>query len=402
MQLLWYLPSLLTGLGIGFFTGNWLAAALSGSTALLVLAVQLVRGRYPEFSEIDEVVISAAGVAISNRVLPRWQLFWKPGWNELILRQLDVQDSSNQLETTILEIRDHGFSIPERQELPLWLGIAQDGQRVVDLAVEGPHAIIVGPTGSGKSELIKLMVRCLIQQGRTQLALFDFKGGASLGEFFEGSFGFATDLDHKAQSRLWDALRNELSTRESMFAYRGLSSIEQHNSGGEKLQRIVVVIDEFAAALASAALAASTIEDICARGRSLGIHLIAASQSLSGIPRAMLTNLRLRIAMNSADPVDQVQLGLRSIQQSSSPLAGFAQATAVFSDLTTQRFSFPLGLRPRLLPVGDEALSVSGPPSRSQLLRQMYLDQAPEQNPAAVPASNQQPRLHERMARLRS
>jgi hypothetical protein len=107
---------------------------------------------------------------------------------------------------------------------------------------------------------------------------------------------------------------------------------------------IVVVVDEFAAALATGAKAISCLEDVCARGRSLGIHLIAATQSLTGIPRSMLTNLRARIAMASSDPIDLVQLGFNPGKLSLASVSGWGSGYLATANTSADGFYFPFGI----------------------------------------------------------
>jgi hypothetical protein len=231
--------------------------------------------------------------------------------------------------------------------------------------------------------------------------LFDFKGGATLEQFEGHAIGLATDLDHGKQKQLWDFVTGELAKREQIFASRQVSGIEQFHQLGEQMSEIVVVVDEFAAALATGPKALSCLEDVCARGRSLGVHLIAATQSLTGIPRSMLTNLRARIAMASSDPIDLVQLGMNPNKLSLAAVAGWGSGFVATATASAEGFYFPLGFTPKpkleaLIPSGEQPQ-----PVRSQLLRQMYSSPEPEQDQPAAPFSTQESQLLSRMEGLR-
>jgi hypothetical protein len=100
---------------------------------------------------------------------------------------------------------------------------------------------------------------------------------------------------------------------------------------------MLVLADELPAIIASHALALPTLEAIAARGRSLGVHLIATSQSLSGIPRALITNLTLRFAIGVTDPGDLISL----VPTMRATSATGSRALAIWGS-TTAWFDFPM------------------------------------------------------------
>ena len=401
MQLIWYLPSLIIGLTAGVSSGYWQLALISTLMVSLMLGVSLYKNRYPVFEPDSRIDVSVGQVAIANRVLPRIELIWKKQWHELLLANQARQMAPDFLAWTKDQISEHGFDLDPAQSLQLWIGANNSRQKVVSLASSGPHLIIVGPTGSGKSELLKLLMYSLVQESSCDLVLFDFKGGATLERFELQAVGLATDLAPSKQKQLWDFVSGELETREQIFASRQVSGIEQFHQLGEQMSEIVVVVDEFAAALATGVNALSCLEDICARGRSLGVHLIAATQSLTGIPRSMLTNLRARIAMASSDPIDLVQLGFNPGKLSLAAVTGWGIGYLATANTSAEGFYFPLGFTPKpklevLIPSGEQPL-----PARSQLLRQMYSSPEPEQNQPAAPVSIPESQLLSRMEGLR-
>ena len=400
MQLIWYLPSLLIGLSVGFSSGYWQLALVSTLMVSLMFSVSLYKNRYPVFEPNSKIYLSPGQVAIENRVLPRFEFLWKRQWHELLLANHQSRLAPDFLGTTLDKVRS-GFDLGNVGKLPLWIGADTQSEQVLDLASDGPHLIIVGPTGSGKSELLKLLVYSLLQEGTSQLVLFDFKGGATLEQFQDSCIGLATDLDPASQKKLWQFIAAELSSREQQFAKAQVSNLEQFNDLGNSMASVVVVVDEFAAALSTGAVASTCIEDVCARGRSLGVHLIAATQSLTGIPRAMLTNLRARVAMASSDPIDLVQLGMNPNKLSLAPVAGWGSGYVATANSAVKGFYFPFGFTPELK---TEVLTPSGEqlqPARSQLLRQMYSSPEPEQDLPAEPSSIPESQLLSRMEGLR-
>ena len=401
MHFLWYLPSLLIGITTGFTSGYWQMALISFMMVCLMLAINLWKNRYPTFSNLDPVIVSAAGVAIGNRVLPQRELFWKKSWHQLLISHLRSNATPNQLDSIMKEKQKSGFWNGNwRNGLRYWLGLTQDGELQLDTEQDGAHLIIVGPTGSGKSELLKLLCQSLLEAENCELVLFDFKGGACLFEFSSRALAFATDLDLENANDCWRKVSSILLERERQFQQAGVSNIEQFQKIHE-LKPVVVVIDELSHAYQTGQLAATCIEDICARGRSLGVHLVVAGQSLVGIPRSLLTNLRARIAMASCDPIDLVQLAIPVNRPPQPAVAGFGAACFMSSSKQLKEFYFPLGFRPE---PRQEALIASGElpqPARSQALRQMCLAQEPVRNPVAEPSSIHDSQLLSRMEALR-
>ena len=401
MQLIWYLPSLIIGLTIGFSSGYWQLALISVLMITMMLGVQIYRRRYPPFESGANVYVSAGQVAISNRVLPRYELFWKKQWHEMLLQHFQLRQAPDYLSHLLTKKLAQGFWGAPKPDLALWLGASMATEVSIDLATEGPHLVIVGPTGSGKSELLKLILGSLLENQRVDLMLFDFKGGATLEKFLPSAIGMGTDLNPQHCEKLLDYILSELAMREKMFAEQAVSNLSEFNLVGNQLRPLVVVIDEFAAVLSSGSRASNCVDTICARGRSLGIHLIAASQSLTGISRSLLTNLRARIAMQSSDPIDFVQLGMNPSKANLLAVEGFGNAVLLTSARAQEAFYFPLGFMPA--PKQEALLEADEPRqlARSQFLRQMYLDPEQKLDPLAEQPSNQDSQLLSRMEGLR-
>lgn len=404
MQWIWYLPSMLIGLGFGFSSGYWLLALISVAMVLMLIGTQMYKNRYPQFDQNSVVHVSKASVAIGNRVLPRFHFLWKAQWHQLLLSELSKASTGDRFGRALDDIKSKRFGVNgvAPGQLVSWIGLSQKSELALDLVSDGPHLIVVGPTGSGKSEFLRLLLTSLRSTQDFQLALFDFKGGAALDQFAKESIGMATDLDKESQTKLFEMLAIELAKRELLFANAKCSSIEQYVATGQFLPRLVVVVDEFVAALASSAKALSTIEDIAARGRSLGVHLVAATQSLSGVSRAMLTNLRAKVAMTSSDPIDMVQLGINPSKHKPINIPGWASAIVYLGSDQAESFNFPLGIRPEPLLAPLTSSSEQPQPARSQALRQMYSSQELELDLPQVPSSNHDSQLLSRMARLHS
>lgn len=177
----------------------------------------------------------------------------------------------------------------------------------IDLVEHGPHAVVGGTTGSGKSELLIAWIAALARAyDTTKLAvlLVDFKGGSSFGQLSQlrHCVGVITDLDEHAALRAIESLRAEIRYREQALARLGARDIAE---AGGALERLVIVVDELAAMLRAFPDLHKLFADIAARGRSLGMHLILCTQRPAEAVRdGVLANCGLRISLRVTDDAD--------------------------------------------------------------------------------------------------
>lgn len=179
------------------------------------------------------------------------------------------------------------------------IGVDAAGPVLLDLENNGPHALVGGTTGSGKSEFLRTLALGWVADqppSAVQLLLVDFKGGASFAGLTElpHTVGLVTDLDPLVAERALRSLRAELRRRERVLSEHGLRDIS-HRPG--VLSRLVVLVDEFAAVIESFPDLHAAFADLSARGRSLGVHLVLCTQHPAGIVRdAVAANCAVRIA----------------------------------------------------------------------------------------------------------
>lgn len=256
-------------------------------------------------------------------------------WLEWVARSLapivdaspDVQDGAIPASARLLEV----LNLPEPSADTIrarWLlggrttsaviGASIDGAFAIDLREDGPHGLMAGTTGSGKSELLQTIVAALAVANRPdamQFVLVDYKGGAAFKDCaaLPHTVGMVTDLDTHQVERALASLGAELRTREHMLAAVDAKDIEDYQdilakraAGGDAampaLGRLVIIIDEFASLARELPDFVTGLVNIAQRGRSLGIHLILATQRPGGVVSPEIrANTNLRIALRVTD-----------------------------------------------------------------------------------------------------
>lgn len=182
----------------------------------------------------------------------------------------------------------------------------------LDLVAQGPHALLGGTTGAGKSELLQTWLLGMAtghDPRRVNFLLVDYKGGSAFGVISKlpHSVGMVTDLDPRQVRRALTSLRAELTRREHLvkqFRAKDLADMERYHLEHAPA-RLVIVVDEFAALKKEIPEFVDGMVDIGQRGRSLGLHLILATQRPTGVINDQLrANTNLRIALRMADAGD--------------------------------------------------------------------------------------------------
>jgi S-DNA-T family DNA segregation ATPase FtsK/SpoIIIE len=207
---------------------------------------------------------------------------------------------------------------PDRLRVPI--GIAEDGSRVeLDLKESaqggmGPHGLLIGATGSGKSELLRTLVLALAITHSSEilnLVLVDFKGGATfLGlDALPHTSAVITNLADEASlvARMQDSLHGEMTRRQELLRsagnYSSLLEYEKARAAGanlDPLPTLFVVVDEFSELLAAHPDFSELFVMIGRLGRSLGVHLLLASQRIDdGRMHKLESHLSYRIGLRT-------------------------------------------------------------------------------------------------------
>ncbi len=188
------------------------------------------------------------------------------------------------------------------------LGVGTAGPVEIDLRRDGPHALVAGTSGAGKSELLQTLVAALAlgnAPDALNVVLVDYKGGSAFAECRDlpHCIGMVTDLDGHLVNRALTALTAELRRREAILAEAGAKEIEDYwRLTGGRLPRLVIVVDEFASLVEEVPEFVTGVVDIGKRGRSLGIHVVLATQHPGGVVNADLrANVNLRLCLRVTD-----------------------------------------------------------------------------------------------------
>ena len=204
------------------------------------------------------------------------------------------------------------------------IGADAEGAVVLDLIADGPHVLIGGTTGSGKSELLRSLVAGVAASAdpdHVAMVLVDYKGGAAFDCCAELPHvaGLVTDLDDHLAARALRCLEAELRYREhrlrelgaeDLAAFRSRStSIRGADPTHEPLPRLLVVVDEFASLAADLPEFLDALVGIAQRGRSLGVHMVLATQRPAGVVTDDIrANATCRIALRVSDPRESVDI----------------------------------------------------------------------------------------------
>jgi S-DNA-T family DNA segregation ATPase FtsK/SpoIIIE len=196
------------------------------------------------------------------------------------------------------------------------VGQSPIGPHYLDLRADGPHALVGGMTGSGKSEFLQSWILALAathSPQRLNFLLVDYKGGAAFADCdrLPHSTGLVTDLSPHMVRRALTSLSAELKFREEFLRDHDAKDLQALEAQGHEdaPPSLVVVIDEFAKLKEDVPEFFEGMIDVAQRGRSLGVHLIMATQRPAGVITGSLrANTNLRLALRLADEADSTDI----------------------------------------------------------------------------------------------
>lgn len=184
----------------------------------------------------------------------------------------------------------------------------------------GPHGLVAGTTGSGKSEIVQSYILSLavnFHPYEVGFLLIDYKGGgmASLFKNLPHLLGTITNLDGSEGLRAMASIKSELSRRQRIFNEYGVNHINGYNrlfregKAGEPLPHLFLISDEFAELKKEQPEFMDELVSAARIGRSLGIHLILATQKPSGVVNEQIwSNSKFKLALKVQNEGDSKEI----------------------------------------------------------------------------------------------
>lgn len=180
----------------------------------------------------------------------------------------------------------------------------------------GPHGLVAGTTGSGKSEILQsyiLSAATLFHPYEIGFVIIDFKGGGMVNQFknLPHLIGAITNIDGKEIDRSLKSIKAELLKRQTLFANAGVNHIDKYIKAYKEgrvsvaLPHLVIIVDEFAELKAEQPEFMKELISAARIGRSLGVHLILATQKPAGqVNEQIWSNSKFKLCLKVQDQSD--------------------------------------------------------------------------------------------------
>lgn len=190
---------------------------------------------------------------------------------------------------------------------PVVLNLLPPGPEYSNTGVGAYHTILVGTTGSGKSEFMKSLVLAAAYKYSPRLLNFffmDFKGGAAFNimKDLPHVVGVVTNLSPQLVERGLSALEAEFERRQKRFADAGVSNIWAYNEKYPEapIPHLMLLLDEFARGMSDFPRLPEMLDKLVRIGRSLGVYLLLANQDVNAAVDRLLNNVGWHIALKVA------------------------------------------------------------------------------------------------------
>lgn len=210
-----------------------------------------------------------------------------------------------------IDLQDRWGTSQVTKSMAAPLGVSKTGVVMLDLhdKAHGPHGLVAGTTGSGKSEILQtyiLAMATLFHPYEVAFVIIDFKGGGMVNQFKElpHLLGAITNIDGKEINRSLKSIKAELQKRQRLFAEVDVNHIDKYigkyKTGEAKtpLPHLIIIVDEFAELKAEQPEFMKELISAARIGRSLGVHLILATQKPSGqVNEQIWSNSRFKLCL---------------------------------------------------------------------------------------------------------
>ena len=228
-----------------------------------------------------------------------------------LTKSISFFEMLNIMEAEDLDLGNRWKSTDVTRSLASPIGISKSGQVSLDLhdKAHGPHGLVAGTTGSGKSEILQtyiLSLATLFHPYEVSFVIIDFKGGGMVNQFRDlpHLLGAITNIDGKEIDRSLRSIKAELKKRQRLFAEADVNHIDKYikkfKDGTVKipLPHLILIVDEFAELKAEQPEFMKELISAARIGRSLGVHLILATQKPSGqVDDQIWSNSRFKLCL---------------------------------------------------------------------------------------------------------
>lgn len=228
-----------------------------------------------------------------------------------LTKNISMFELLNILAVDDLDLKKRWASSQVFKSMSAAIGVSKTGIVSLDLhdKAHGPHGLVAGTTGSGKSEILQtyiLAMSTLYHPYEVAFVIIDFKGGGMVNQFRDlpHLLGAITNIDGKAINRSLKSIKAELQKRQRLFAEADVNHVDKYikkYKSGEiytPLPHLIIIVDEFAELKAEQPEFMKELISAARIGRSLGVHLILATQKPSGqVDEQIWSNSRFKLCL---------------------------------------------------------------------------------------------------------
>lgn len=228
-----------------------------------------------------------------------------------LTKNISLFEMMNILDVDDLDLKTRWDNSKVFQSMAAPVGVTKTGIISLDLhdKAHGPHGLVAGTTGSGKSEILQtyiLSIATIFHPYEVSFVIIDFKGGGMVNQFKDlpHLLGAITNIDGKEIDRSLKSIKAELQKRQRLFAEAEVNHIDKYiqkyKSGSVKtpIPHLVLIVDEFAELKAEQPEFMKELISAARIGRSLGVHLILATQKPSGqVDEQIWSNSRFKLCL---------------------------------------------------------------------------------------------------------
>lgn len=236
------------------------------------------------------------------------------------LQQQSAQQKNRADDVAVESVLQRWSAQRYASDIRCYLGVSSGGSLNIGLSEHGPHWLLGGTTGAGKSQLLRSLVLSAALRyppERLGLILVDFKGSAGLGPLAQlpHALSVLSNFDVSAVERALEFLRADIHRREVDLQALGVNSYRDYLASCQaagtipRYPELLIVVDEFRMLIDSMPDAMAELMRIATIGRSLGLHLVLATQRPQGaISQDIRANIAASICLRVASAQDSYNL----------------------------------------------------------------------------------------------